>query len=151
MAVHFTTDVPRSRIDTALSMSPDHMRPILLAVRDHGVAWATIPQRAGQFEIPTNKPFVAIVGDDMHKAMGPAGFHRKSIRRLIARSRVIAIVAAEPLPVAYAAAASAPVGFGWNGLVIETRPERELEWAGLVKVENPSASLIMVSVRETAQ
>jgi hypothetical protein len=151
MSVAFHTDLPRARLDTALAFAPDHMRPILLAVRDHGVAWATIPQHAGRFDVPKTKPFIAIIGDDMHTAMGPAGFHRKSIRRLIARSRVIAIVAAEPLPIAYAETVKAPVAFGSNGLVIETRPERELEWVGMVRAENPNAALILVSVRETAQ
>lgn len=148
MTAALVQDVPRARIETALAVSPLHMRPILLAVRDHGIAWATIPQHAGRFEIPTGKSFVAILGDDLHVAMGPDGFHRESVRAVLARSSFVSIVAAEPLPLAYAAPASAAVGLRLNGTIIETRPEFELRWLDIVKAEAPRAQIILVSVKE---
>lgn len=150
MSIVLYTDGPRSSLDAALAFAPDHLRPVLLAARDHGAGWITIPQNAGRFDVPEAKPFIALIGDDMFTAKGPSAFHRESVRRLIGRARVIAIVAAEPLPRAYVEACK-PVEFGMNGLIIETRPERELEWVGFVKAENPKAALLLVSVRETKQ
>lgn len=146
MSATFAT-AHRARIDQALSFSPPHMRPILLAVRDLGAGWATIPQHSGRFDLPPGKPTICVIGDDMNEALGPAGFHRKSIRRVIAASRVVAIVACEPLLFAYTAAASA-VGLGMNSTIIETRPEFEMQWLALVKAENPNASVIIGSVKE---
>lgn len=146
MTVHFAGDVSRARLDTALERAPDHLRPILLAVRDQGCAWLNVPQGSGRFEIPLGKPLISIIGDDLHAAKGPAGFHRKSIRRLIAASSFISIVAAEPLTLAYATPALATVGLRVNSLIIETQPEFELEWHALAKAEAPDAQLIIVSV-----
>jgi len=151
MTVHVAGDISRARIDRYLATAPAHLRPILLAVRDQGCAWANIPQKAGRFEVPTGRPLISIIGDDLHVAMGPAGFHRKSVRRLLAASRFISIVAAEPQVLAYATPALGAAGLGVNGTIIETRPEFELQWHALAKAEAPKAQMILVSVKETAQ
>ena len=147
MNVRVADNIPRARIDTYLATAPAHLKPIMLAVRDFGCAWVTVPQKVGRFDVPKGYPTVAVIGDDLHVAMGPAGFHRKSIRRLIASSRMVSIVAAEPQVLAYAAAASTAC-LGLNAVVIETRPEFEMHWLDLVKAENPNAQLIIVSVKE---
>ncbi|MCJ2065187.1 hypothetical protein MKK63_21075 [Methylobacterium sp. J-088] len=149
--MHVASDISRARIDRYLATAPDHLRPILLVVRDSGCAWMNIPQQIGRFEIPKGRPLVSIIGDDLDTAMGPAGFHRKSIRRLLAASRFISIVAAEPQVLAYATPALAAAGLGVNGTIIETRPEFELQWHALAKAEAPKAQMILVSVKETAQ
>ena len=151
MSVQFTKAVPKTLLDAALDTAPAHMRPILLATRDHGCAWAVIQQRAGRFDIPKGKPVIAIIGDDMHAALGPGGFHRKSVRRLLQASRIISIVASEAIPLAYAAAAAAAMGLRLNATIIETRPDQEMQWLALVRAENPSAQLIICSTRQTAQ
>lgn len=148
MSMHFATEIPRARIDTYLATAPDYLRPILVAVRDEGCAWVNVPQKSGRFEIPKGRPLISIIGDDLHVAMGPAGFHRKSVRRLIAASRFVSIVAGEPKPLAYATPALAAIGMRVNGTIIETRPEFEMQWFGLVKAEAPNAQLIIVSVEE---
>jgi len=151
MSVQFATDIPRARIDRYLQTAPAHLKPIMLAVRDHGCAWVTVHQKVGRFELPKGKPLISIIGDDLHVAMGPAGFHRKSVRRLLAASKFISIVAGEPKVLAYATPALGAIGMGVNGTIIETRPEFEMQWIGLAQAEAPKAQLIIVSVKETAQ
>ena len=151
MTTTFDAKISRTRIDAALSAAPDHLRPILLAVRDQGCAWLNIPQRSGRFEIPQGKPLISIIGDDLHVAMGPAGFHQESVRRLIAASSFVSVVAGEPKVLAYATPALAAAGLGTNGTIVETRPEFEMPWLDLVKTEAPDAQLIIVSVKETAR
>ena len=148
MNMRVATDIPRARIDAYLATAPDYLRPILLAVRDQGCAWLNVPQKSGRFEAPKGRPLISIIGDDLHVAMGPAGFHRKSVRRLIAASRFVSVVAGEPQVLAYAAPALAAVAMGVNGTIIETRPEFEMQWIGLVQAEAPNAQLIIVSVKE---
>lgn len=151
MTKRLDVSTSRARIDHALTVLPAHLRPILLAVRDYDVAWASIAQRAGRFDLPLDKPTITVIGDDLHEALGPSGFHRRSVRKVIAASRVVAVVACEPMLLAYAAAATAAAGFGLNGTVIETRPEQEMQWIALVKAENPSAQLIICSTKEAVQ
>ena len=146
MTIHLQT-AQRDRIDQYLSIAPPHMRPIMLAVRDHGAGWATIPQRIGRFDLPQGKPIITIFGDDLDVSLGPDGFHRKSVRCVLARCRVVSIVACEPLLELYLAAASAAV-FGFPAAIIETRPEHEMQWLGLVKQAAPDAALLVGSVKE---
>lgn len=148
MSMQFATDIPRVRIDRYLETAPDYLRPILLAVRDQNCAWLNIPQKAGRFDPPKGRPIITIIGDDLHVAMGPAGFHRKSVRRLLAASRFISIVAGEPKVLAYATPALGAAGMGFNGTIIETRPEFEMQWYALAKAEAPNAQFIFVSVKE---
>ena len=150
MNVHVADNIPRARIDAHIEIAPAHLKPIMLAMRDFGCAWVTVPQKVGRFDLPKGRATIAVIGDDLHVAMGPAGFHRKSVRRLIAGSRMVSVVAAEPKVLAYAAPASLGC-LGLNATIIETRPEFEMQWIGLVRTENPNAQLIVVSVEETAQ
>lgn len=150
MNVRVADNIPRARVDTYLATAPAHLKPIMLAVRNFGCAWVTVSQKVGRFEAPKGRATIAVIGDDLHVAMGPAGFHRKSIRRLIAASKMVSVVAAEPKVLAYAAPAGTGC-LGLNATIIETRPEFEMQWIGLVQAENPNAQLIVVSVKETAQ
>ncbi|MCJ2071412.1 hypothetical protein MKK75_21875 [Methylobacterium sp. J-030] len=148
MNVRVADNITAARIDAYLETAPAHLKPIMLAVRDRGCAWVTVPQKVGRFDLPKGRPLITVIGDDLHVAMGPAGFHRKSIRRVIAASRFVSIVAGEPMTIAYATPALGAAGLGLNGTIIETRPEFEMHWVDLVQREAPNAQLIIVSVKE---
>ena len=150
MNVRVADNIPQARIDAYLETAPAHLKPIMLAVRNFGCACVTVPQKIGRFDLPKGRATIAVIGDDLHVAMGPAGFHRKSIRRLIAASKMVSVVAAEPKVLAYAAPAGIAC-LGLNATVIKTRPEFEMQWIGLVRAENLDAQLIVVSVKETVQ
>jgi hypothetical protein len=130
-------------LDHAITNGPEHLRPILLAVREKEGAFAFIPQGHWPFALPRDrKPVICIVGDDLHEAFGPAGFHRRSLRRVLAGSVALAIVSSGPDPMPYALTATSatelcPLGLGWNAVLIETRPEREGEWLAFAKKYRP--------------
>lgn len=140
-------EVPRYRLDFAVSHGPEHLRGVYRCVRDGGIGLATVPQRAGRFDIPTGRPHIVIIGDDMHQALGPSAFHRKSVRRFAARCRTASIVACEALELLYTAPALAAMGMRWDGIVIETLPRWEAAWAELIREANPRVSLMIGTVR----
>lgn len=137
----------RDYINQRLPWAPRHLRPILLAVRDSNVGWATVTQRSGRFDLPRCRPSIVVIGDDLDISMGPDGFHRKSIRRALARCKLIAVVASEALPGPYEAAARMAADQRRDAMVIETRPEHEMHWLALVHREAPAAKLIIATTR----
>ena len=140
-------EIPRDRLTAAVDHGPEHLRAIYWAVRDGGIGFATISQRAGRFDLPRDRPIVAILGDDMDKALGPAAFHRKSVRRFAARCRTASIVSCAPLLPLYAAPALAAMGLGLSGLIVETQPLFESDWADLILEANPTIALLIGTVK----
>jgi hypothetical protein len=136
-------------LDHAITNGPEHFRPILIALRDKGCALAIIPQGKRPIALPRDRgPVIAIVGDDLHQALGPAGFHRPSLRRALAGSVALVIVSSGPEAAPYALAATSaaglcPLGLGWNGVLIETRPEREREWLAFAEKHRPDLHVVL--------
>ena len=130
-------------LDHAIANGPEHFRPIALALRDKGCALAIVPQGQGPFSLPHDrKPVICIVGDDFDQALGLAGFHRPSLRRVLAGCVDLAIVSSGPDPRPYALTATSAtglcsLGLGWNAVLIETLPERESEWLAFAKKHRP--------------
>lgn len=140
--------VPIKRLSAAIeSGRAGYMLPILEAVRDFGCGWATIPQRAGRFEIPTGRPTIGIVGDDSLEALGLAAFHRKSLRRFVGTCAGGVLVSCAPELRLYAAAAVVAAERRRNAVLIETRPEREAEWLEFLNEANPTMRLVVGTVR----
>lgn len=137
-----SADVPRSRLEHVARTGPLHLRPIYAAMIDPGIGLALVAQRSGRFDIASPRPFVALIGDDTDCALGPAGFHRKSVRRLAGRVRSIAIIASDVEPKAYAAAA-ALAALGHNVLIVETRPEQEGAWIELLRAAAASVPILL--------
>ena len=140
-------EVQRHRLDFAVEHGPLHLRGVYRCVRDGGIGFATVPQRAGRFDMPTTRPHVVILGDDRSQALGPSAFHRKSVRRFAARCRTASIVACEALPILYTGPALAAMGMRWDGLIVETLPRWEASWADLIREANPSIALMIGTVK----
>ena len=149
--------VPAGFLDHAITNGPEHFRPILRALRDKGCALAIAPQGHRPFALPRDRgPVICIVGDDLHQALGPAGFHRLSLRRVLAGSVALIIVSGEPDPTAYALAATSaaglcPLGLGSNAVLIETRPEREGEWLAFATKHRPDLLVTLYRSHPEAQ
>ena len=148
-APHVTTEAAfHLRLSRAIeSGRAPHLRPILVAVRDFGCGWATVPQRAGRFDIPEGRPNIVVIGDDATEALGIAGFHRKSLRRFLRTCGAVVVVSCDPQTVFYAAAATTAVERRQNTVVIETRLSHEAEWVALAQAEAPEASFLVGTVR----
>lgn len=136
--------ITRARLEELSRTGSAHLRPIYAAMVDPGIGFAMVTQNAGRFALDAGGPFVALIGDDTDRALGPAGFHRKSVRRLAAQAQSIAIIASAIEPSVYATAAAGAV-FGLNVLIVETRPEQEGAWMDLVKAAAPRASVLLVT------
>lgn len=138
----FDGRLPKAKLEQLVRTGQPHLRPIYAAMKDHGTGLLLVRQNTGRFDLRKPPPLVAIVGDDTDRALGPAGFHRKSIRRLAAQARSIAIIASDIVPDVYETAA-ALAALGRSALIIETRPEQEGAWMDLMKVAAPRTPILL--------
>ena len=138
--------VPADRFTHAINNGAAHMRPLFVAARDAGIGLCLVPQGHHAFDVPVDRPTVLLVGDDMHEAFGPDGFHRKSVRRFIRRCRSAVIVSCAPIVTAYAAAATT-AAMGMDTILIETRLEHEQNWRALIEKERPGISMLVATVQ----
>lgn len=142
--IHATAN--RERIDAAIAACADHLKPILIAVRDYGIAFGVVDQRAQPFELPDNgPPAVMVICDDMHASLGPTGFPKASLHRLIRACDAFAVISSEAVPCIYGAAAALAVA-GKRVMLIETRPEHEIPWTKLVQRLAPGRPLLISTV-----
>lgn len=138
----FSSTVPRARLDWAIETGTDHLKPIWHAVRDFGCGYLLVTQNAGPFAVPPpERPAIITFGDDTDVALGPAAFHRRSLRRLLV------LVACAAIPEAYASAAGVAAFERRHTVIIETRPEHEIPWLDLVLRIRPGGRLLVCSVR----
>ena len=62
------------RLETKVATEAPHLLPIVQAIRDHGVGFLVIPQRATGLHRGIKllqRPFIVMVGDDTDCALGP--------------------------------------------------------------------------------
>ncbi|BBC00109.1 hypothetical protein [Bradyrhizobium elkanii] len=157
------TGVPLDRLTNAVNMSTGeaaHFRPLWLAVRDAGVAMMFVPQGNDDFSDHEDRTTIFLIGDDLHTAKGPYGFHRKSLRAAFRKCVAAVIVACEPLPDAYAAAAAVAAGgrvllqgdqqVNGSVAIVETQPYREREWKAFIEKTNPRISVLLCTTKEGA-
>ena len=134
--------VIRQRIRDRFADMPAHLRPLWSAVVQ-GCTYATIIQGDGAFRIPTGRPAVVVIGDDLHASSGPGAFHRRSLRCYLPRCASVCIVTSEAVPDAYAAMATQAVNHRHDVALVETRPDREAEWLALVEQSAPLAKVTL--------
>ena len=137
-----------ARLDAALEASEPHLRPVLLAVRDHRVGMLFVGQGAGAFSIPSNaaRPAVVMIGDDMEQSVGPQGFHMPSIRRAIRACSSFTVVTSVPTAEIYAAGTLGAVA-GRNVMIIETRLAHEFQWVALIQKLAPGRPILLSTVQ----
>lgn len=142
------TPATRARLDDAMANAAPHLRPIVQAVRDHGVDMMFVPQGRGAFRIPAGRkqPVIFMIGDDFDCARGPDGFHLPSIRRSIRSARCFAVISSAPQLDAYSAMAVASAGTRGNTMIIETRPEQEIPWLALIQKLAPGRFIWLATV-----
>lgn len=146
MTVH--TPATRANINLALEHSPAYLHPILEAVRDHGVGMMFVPQGLEAFRLPRDqkRPAIVIIGDDFESAVGPGGFHLPSIRRAIRACQYFAVVSSAPPPAVYLTVAVGAATLRQNAMLIETRPEQEIQWVSLIQKLAPGRFIQLATV-----
>ncbi len=119
-----------------------HLRPLWAAVIQ-GCTFAMIAQGDGVFRIPTKRPAVVTIGDDLASAKGPSAFNRQSLRRYLSRCSMVSVVSSEAVPAAYAAVAAEAVERRRDVAIIETQPDHEAAWLALVEQSAPLAKIVL--------
>jgi len=144
--IHST--ISRSVLDRKMHEAEPHLIPLLEAVRDHAVDLMFVSQSDEAFRLPKNRgrPAITIIGDDLYEALGPEGFHMPSLRRVIRASQSFAVVSCAALEPVYDAMAFAASAARTNVLVVETRPEFEIQWVELVRKLVPGKPLTIATV-----
>lgn len=139
----------RDRLNVVMANLPAHLRSLLVAVRDFQVAFMFIPQNFDTFRIPAraDRPSIVLIGDDMDTARGPDGFHMPSLRRIIRGCSAFAVISAAPPTDLYAAMAATTATKRKSTLLIETRPEQEIQWLALIQKLAPGRPIVLATVK----
>lgn len=142
------TRATRANLDLALKTVPAYLHPILQAVRDHGVGMMFVPQVTEPFRLPRDhkRPAIIIIGDDFDCAVGPDGFHLPSIRRAIRACQAFAVVSSAPPPAVYLTVAVGAAALRQSAMLIETRPEQEIQWVSLIQKLAPGRFIQLATV-----
>jgi hypothetical protein len=128
--------------------TPAHLIPIVDAVLGYGCAHVLVTQgKNGKIgPLPSDKPIITVIGDDLYTSLGPNGFH-PSIRKLFRAAEAAVIVACAPEQKFYAIAATVAVLEHRNAVIVECRTERELEWHAFAKRHLRTNRIVLCAVR----
>lgn len=140
--------VDKARLSYAIDHGPPHMRPIMTVVRDCGVVLGLVSQGRERFELPQrDRPAILLIGDDVHVAVGPSGFHRKSIKLFAKRCHSAVIVSCAPLVEAYATAALECAALQHDVILVETRIEHETAWKEFIEAARPGIGFLIATLK----
>jgi hypothetical protein len=137
-----------------VSVQAPHLVTLIMVVRDFGVQLMIVPQASTPMMedlAPARRPFVAIIGDDTDRAVGPDYFDKPSLDRLIGMADIAAVVASAPRRDVYDGLGSLAALYGRNALIVEIRPEQEIPWAQAIQAVKPNLPLIVCTVAATPQ
>ena len=134
--------VINGRIRSMFDQMLPHQKPIWKAVLN-GCTYVSVIQGDGAFKIPTKRPVVMVVGDDLHASKGPRAFHKRSLEAYLSRCMGAAIVSSEATVEAYAPLALQAIGLRHDVVIVETQPEHEDEWVALLERAAPLASVLL--------
>lgn len=139
----------RAGLDRAMEHAEPHLRPVLKAVRDHQVGLLFVGQQSGVFRLPADRkrPAIIIIGDDFDQAVGPEQFHLPSIRRAVRASHAFAVISSAPPVDLYEAMSLAAAATRRNVVIIETRPEQEIQWVSLLQRLAPKRPICLSTVK----
>lgn len=150
--IQFTGSI-LERFETKVAADAPHLLPIVHAIRDHGVGFLVIPQRATGLDRGIKllqRPFIVMVGDDTDCALGPDQYDSTALDRLISMADGVAIISCAPPPEAYSSIALMAMAQR-NGLIIETRPEQEIAWTNRVQAVCPEMPILLCTVKGPRQ
>jgi len=133
----------------AAQQTPTHLKHIMIAMRDYGISFFTILQNSPRFEteqLEHTWGFVAVIGDDTNCSMGPDNFNRVErviLKQLVDKCSYVAIISSEIVVGLYDFMAQMAGQRQTGALIIETRPEHELQWAERIRALSPHIPLVI--------
>ena len=122
-------------LDKVSKRGETHLVPIVELLAK-GVAITFVAQRwaVGKMRFPAppkQRVWIVHVGDDLFTAEGPAGFHLRSLRKLLERAHAVYVLVGAAVPEIYKAAADV-ADSGLNVIIIETQTSEEAVWSDFV-------------------
>ena len=142
----------RERLDALIASGvpkAPHLLPLLLAVRNDGIGLMVLEQSGEPFMnvlTAAKGPFIALIGDDTDRTVGPGFYHQPSLRRLISLIGGAAVVSSTPPVEAYTAMACATTILRVNTVIVETRIEQEIPWITALRGVQPNLPMIVATV-----
>lgn len=154
-----TVEIPLLKVPdhvlAACQQGGRHLTPVMQAVRYYGVSMVFVPQGIKDYHeaLPAvlAEPFIALIGDDMHQALGAKAFGKKMLARLIREADCAAIIASEAVYDVYDQISQQAAIGRRNVLIIETLPKRELEWLTLLRSVAPKLPITLCTVKPEVQ
>ena len=147
----------RERLDTlAARCSTDaaHLAGIVRMIRDYGVRLLILPQLSRPLteELAlAQRPFIALIGDDTDRALGPDYFDRASLDRLFGMVEAAAVISSAAHADVYDMIGSLAALLGLNVLIVETRPAQEIAWTKALQRVNPHLPIVICTVEAPRQ
>jgi hypothetical protein len=92
------------------------------------------------------EPFIALIGDDTDRAVGPGFYHQPSLRHLISLIGDAAVISSAPPVEVYAAMACTVAILRINTVIVETRIEQEIPWITALRGVQPNLPTIVATV-----
>lgn len=132
----------------ASSLTPPHLKCILTAMRDYGIEFFSILQNSTEPEFDPSvldqaQGFVALVGDDTCRSVGPDHFDQNALKGLVERSTYTSIISTGAIVGIYDMLSMIAGQRRTGSLIIETKPEHEAQWAEFIRALSPSMHLII--------
>lgn len=133
----------------AAEQTPLHLKHIMVAMRNYGISFFPIVQNSPRFDIHQLKytrGFVALIGDDTTCSMGPDHFDRAErvvMRQLLNKCSHVAIISSAVVPRLYDCMARLAGQVPTGALIIETRPEHEVQWVERIYRLSPDMPLMV--------
>jgi hypothetical protein len=142
------TSMNSTAIGTLLAGMADddaHMRPIFEAVRDDGLLLGVILAGGNVALAPRGVPAIAIIGDDVDGAKGPAAFPRKTLQMLLGSAEAVVLHTGAATPEHYARAVKEALRLEQTVVIIESRTEQELAWLECIRKYAPVVSFELIT------
>ena len=137
-------------LEARASVHAPHLSGILQMVRHCGVQLLIIPQlrhAMSQAVANAKRPFIALVGDDAERSVGPDFFDRPSLDRFIGMADAAAVISSAARADVYNAVGSMAVLLARNVLIVETSLEQEIAWTKAIQRVSPCLPTIICTVK----
>ena len=111
-----------------------HLRPALFMAYQARIPVALVGRGSHSFKLPKGSGgSFSLLADDTGVAVGPTGFDRGSLRRLLAGADTVIVHAWALEPFIYSVAVNEAVFLRRDVVVVETRRSHEKEWITMVQ------------------
>ncbi len=148
IAPNGTINIDRADLGNIIAsdLTPRHLKSVFEAARDYKIGFMYFPQnhqKADLEKLNAAKAFVAIVGDDIDCSMGPDHFDAVFMQTLLEKAFSIAVISSAVVEDVYTLFAEIAGLWRKSMVIIETRPEHEMQWIARVNEIAPNTHLVV--------